>query len=255
MDTFFIAGLTTFALGAAMAIFAWTVVRQNRQREAARVALLSGLAFQDGVPAQPAASRFDAIAESVRRGPDEFLSEHTQVVETDALFREPEKSAAASRRMAALGAVAAVMLLGVATFKLFSSATVDAPSAPAAAQKAAPVAPAVAAPEARVELLALDHANTPAGLIVTGRLRNPVGGASLHDVVAVVDVLDRSGRVLTTARASVERDTLNAGDWSDFSVATKKTSEVARYRVVFHAKERESVPQIDRRGATDSRSE
>jgi hypothetical protein len=149
------------------------------------------------------------------------------------------------------------MLSGVITYKLFSGPAVSAPSTTAttAEQSPAPVDRSTAAPEARVELLALDHAATPAGLIVTGRLRNPADGAPLHDVVAVVDVLDRTGRVLTTARASIERDTLDAGEWSDFAVATKKTSEVARYRVVFHAKEREAVPQIDRRGAADSRSE
>jgi hypothetical protein len=113
----------------------------------------------------------------------------------------------------------------------------------------------VTSPDPRVELLALDHASTPAGLVVTGRLRNPADGASLHDVVAVVDVLDREGRILTTARAPIGRRVLNAGEWSDFTVAAAKAANVARYRVEFHAKERERVPQIDLRNPNGSRSE
>ena len=58
MDSLLITtGLTLFALGAAMTWFAWSIVRQNRRREAARVALLSDLAFPDGAPVvSPAAS-------------------------------------------------------------------------------------------------------------------------------------------------------------------------------------------------------
>ena len=247
MDAFFIAGLTTFAVGGALSVFAWTIVQQNRRREAARVELLSSLAFTAGALAPEPVVALDSIAESVRRGADEFLSEQALAVEPEALFQEPEKSDAGSRRLIALAAVGVVMVVAVGMFRFFSGSSVSAPAATAASVAAPPPA-APAAPDPRVELLALDHAATPAGLIVTGRLRNPAGAAPLHDVVAVVDVLDRSGRVLTTARVSIARDPLNGGEWSDFSVATKKTAEVARYRVVFHAKERESIPQIDRRG-------
>ena len=167
------------------------------------------------------------------------------------LFREPEKSGAASRRTIALAGVCVVMGIAIGTYKVVSNTVAPRETAAATAPAPAPpAAPPATAPEPRVELLALDHASTPAGLIVTGRLRNPADAASLHDVVAVVDVLDQTGRVLTTARASIGRATLNAGESSDFTVATAKTTDVARYRVVFHARERKSVPQIDRRPAT-----
>ena len=269
MDSLLITtGLTLFALGAAMTWFAWSIVRQNRRREAARVALLSGLAFPDGAPVVSPAADVDLIA-SRALASDEFPSESaTSIERTNAiaratsidrtsaieraatiemLFREPEKSGAASRRTIALAGVCVVMGIAVGTYKVVS--TTVAPPAATAATAPAPAPPATA-PEPRVELLALDHASTPAGLVVTGRLRNPADAASLHDVVAVVDVLDQTGRVLTTARASIGRANLNAGESSDFTVATAKTANVARYRVVFHARERKSVPQIDRRPAT-----
>ena len=314
MDSLLITtGLTSLVLGAAMTWFAWSIVRQNRRREAARVALLSGLAFPDGAPVvSPAAPgeshRAAAVrgasetendtgslfpqyfgarkktpgvvfhADELRPGlpaadvdliasrafaSDEFPSESATPIEqstpiewtsaierattTETLFREPEKSGAASRRTIALAGVCVVLAIAVGTYKVVS--TTVAPPAAGAATAPAPAPPATV-PEARVELLALDHASTPAGLVVTGRLRNPADAASLHDVVAVVDVLDQTGRVLTTARASIGRANLNAGESSDFTVATAKTADVARYRVVFHARERQSIPQIDRRPAT-----
>ena len=263
MDSLLITtGLTSLVLGAAMTWFAWSIVRQNRRREAARVALLSGLAFPDGAPVVSPAADVDLIA-SRAFASDEFPSESATPIEqstpiewtsaiehattTETLFREPEKSGAASRRTIALAGVCVVLAIAVGTYKVVS--TTVAPPAAAAVTAPAPAPPATV-PEARVELLALDHASTPAGLVVTGRLRNPADAASLHDVVAVVDVLDQTGRVLTTARASIGRANLNAGESSDFTVATAKTADVARYRVVFHARERQSVPQIDRRPAT-----
>ena len=266
MDSLLITtGLTSFVLGAAMTWFAWSIVRQNRRREAARVALLSGLAFPDGAPVVSPAADVDLIAFRALAS-DEFPSESATPIEQatidrtsaierattiEMLFREPEKSGAASRRTIALAGVCVVMGIAVGTYKVVST-TVAPP--PAAAATAPAPAPPATAPEARVELLALDHASTPAGLVVTGRLRNPADAASLHDVVAVVDVLDQTGRVLTTARASIGRANLNAGESSDFTVATAKTADVARYRVVFHARERKSVPQIDRRPATRRRN-
>jgi hypothetical protein len=263
----FATGLISFALGAAMILFAWGVVRQNRRREAARMELLTGLAFPDGLPNAPAdvapdAGRFskggDSGVESPRRTAgifaidefraDEFPSE--QSVPPETLFSEPEKSGAASRRTIALAAVAVVMTIGIGTYRWFAGTTASAAPAPAEAAAAATTV-AVTPPEApadpRVELLALNHSATPAAFLVTGRVRNPAGGAPLHDVVAVVHVLDRADRVLMTVRTPVKRGALNAGEWSDFSASASKATNVARYRVEFNARELQSIPQIDRR--------
>jgi hypothetical protein len=264
MDSVLIAaGLISFALGAAMILFAWGVVRQNRRREAARMELLTGLAFPDGVPADAASGAgrsFPPSREALRRDldeptythqfrADEFTSEPSLPAET--LFSEPEKSGAASRRTIALAAVAVVMTIGIGTYRWFAGTTASAAPAPAEAAPAAATTVAVTPPEApadpRVELLALDHSVTPAAFLVTGRVRNPAGGAPLHDVVAVVHVLDRTDRVLMTVRTPVKRGALNAGEWSDFSASASRATNVARYRVEFNARERQSIPQIDRR--------
>ena len=59
-----------------------------------------------------------------------------------------------------------------------------------------------------------------------------------------------------TVRAPFKRAVLNAGEWAEFSAAAVKATNVSRYRVEFHAKERESIPQIDlRQTEPGSRSE
>ena len=264
----FAAGLTSFGLGAAMTVFAWNIVRQNRRREVARTALLSGLAFPDGVPdAGPPPSVDEVVVEMPRRPSgifavddfrgDEFRSE--QSLPSEALFSEPEKSGAASRRTVALAAVAVVMTIGIGTYRWFAGTTATAaaePAPPASATTVAVTTPVEVPADPRVELLALNHSVTPAAFLVTGRVRNPTGGAPLHDVVAVVHVRDRAGRVLMTVRAPVRRAVLNGGEWADFSASASKATNVARYRVEFSARERESIPQIDlRQTGTASPSE
>jgi hypothetical protein len=285
MESFLIAAaVTSFVVGAAMILFAWNIVLQNRRREAARVELLSGLAFFEGVPAEldrpfraPEAPERDErpqivhiveIGKPTSPAIDEFPSERSletrtervaeatlqtrheetmpipaeEMTTTETLFREPEKSGAASRRTIALAAVAVVMLVAIGAYKLFSGPR------PMQTHSEAVAAPAsVAHHESRIELLALDHRTSSAGFVVTGRLRNPADGASLQNVIAVVDVLDRDGRVLTTASAPIKQAVLNAGESSEFLVAAADAPKVARYRVEFYAKGGEPIPQIDLR--------
>jgi hypothetical protein len=267
----FVTGLTTFVLGAALSVFAWSIVRQNRRRESARTELLTGLAFPDGVPdavtgAGRSSGAADDGAEPPRRvsgilGVDEFRGDEfraEQPLTAEALFSEPEKSGAASRRTIALAAVAVVMTIAVVTFKMVAGTTAsaaEAPEPPASAASATTVSvtqPVDKPADPRVELLTLDHSVTPAAFLVTGRVRNPAGGAPLHDVVAVVHVLDRADRVIVTVRVPVKRAVLNAGEWTDFSASASKATNVARYRVEFNARERTSIPQIDLRQAEAS---
>ena len=277
MESFLIAaGVTSFVLGAAMTLFAWNIVRQNRRRDAARLELLTGLAFPDGVPAEldrpfrapdaperhelPQPVHIVEIGKSNAPAIDEFLSERSMATRNeplisesvidpmptpDALFREPEKSGAGSRRMFALAAVAAVLLVAIGTYKVVARSSAGVTRSHAVV---VPVAPEPSAhPESRIELLSLDHRATSAGFVVTGRLRNPADGASLQNVIAVIDVLDRDGRVLATASAPIKQAVLNAGDSSEFLVAAADAPKVARYRVEFYANGGAPIPQIDLR--------
>jgi hypothetical protein len=252
MDAFLVAaGLTTLALGGAMILFAWRVVLQNRRQEAARVELLSALAFPD-------AARIDSGGSDPSFHLDEFEGDEFRrepPLQPSSLFVEPETSGSSSRRTIALAAVCLVMTLLVGGYAWFAGtrAPVSSPSASASSTSVAPrpaatTRPATAHAEPRVELLALDHSVTADSFLVTGRVRNPIEGAPLHDVVAVVTIADSAGRTLTTVRAPVTPAVIGAGESSDFSIAAgANAANVGRYRVTFDARERDTIPQVDRR--------
>ena len=246
----FAAGLTSLALGGAMTLLGWNVIRQNRRREAARTALLSQMAFPGGMPA-------DAVTDPPTDAGglfrvDEFRRESS--VATETLFSEPEPSGAASRRAAALAAISVAFAIVIGAYWWFASADTSS----AAATSAAPASDAVASATTvsvpspvqtapRVELLSLTHRATPAAFLVTGQVRNPAGGTPLNDVVAVVEVMDSRGRVLMTVRAPLKRRELNAGEDSEFSATASKATNVARYRVEFQNTARAVIPHVDRR--------
>jgi hypothetical protein len=247
------AGVTSFVFGAGMTLVAWKIVRENQRREAARVQLLSSLAFPNGLPAVAAATtgadRFadERFADDDASGTDAFLSEREAAPET--LFSEPAESGTSSRRLIALASVGVVAVLALATSLWFSGETATAPGQPAAAVATAPAVRR----DAPVELLALQHSTTPAtGFVVNGRLRNPIDGPSLPDLVAVVDVFDRTGRLVSTARAPIGRPVLDAGESSAFAVAVPHARGVARYRIEFRVQGREAIAHVDLRDSTVS---
>ena len=249
-----VTGLTTLGLGGAMTLFAWNVMRQNRRQEAARVQLLSTLTFPDR-------SRIDNSGPEASFQVDEFEADQFRreaepgpavAVATNGLFAEPEKSGASSRRTLALAVVFLAMAAIVGAYRLLHGTTAAVPSEGATVTTMS-VAPkpeaAVASHDARVELLQLDHHVTANGLIVTGRVRNPSEGAPLHNVVAVVIIKDDAGRSLTTVSVPVLDPVLDAGESSEFSATAVKAANMSGYSVRFDSRERESIPQINRRPA------
>jgi hypothetical protein len=255
----FAAGLTSLALGGAMTLFGWKVIRQDRRREAARTALLSQLAFPVGMPrdaiTDPPTDAVDFCGQWNQPvgllGVDEFPRESP--VATETLFTKPEPLGAVSRRTVSLAVIGVALAFAIGAFCGWLSLD----TRPAAITSAAPASAAVVSATTEsvpspvqtpppVELLTLTHRATPAAFLVTGQVRNPAGGAPLNDVVAVVEVMDGAGRVLMTVRAPLTRRELNAGEDSAFS-ATASTANVARYRVEFQNTARVVIPHVDRR--------
>lgn len=254
----FAAGLVSLGLGAAMSVVGWKALRQNRRREVARTTLLTQLAFPGGMPAQAvtdppmhAGERF-GVDEFRSESPVAFRSESPVAMET--LFTEPERSGAASRRTAALGAIVVVFGIVIGSFWRLSgdepsaTAEVAAPPAAEAGATATTVSvPPTVQPAPRLELMSLAHRATPAAFVVTGQVRNAAGDAPLEDVVAVVEVSDSAGRVLATVRAPLKRSGVGAGEFSEFSASAAKATTVARYRVEFQDGARTMIPHFDRR--------
>ena len=254
----FAVGLTSLALGGAMTLFGLNAIRQNRRREAARMALLSHMAFPGGMPRDAVTDPpIDAVG---LFDVDEFQRESPPVA-TETLFTKPEPLGAVLRRRVSLALIGVAFAFAIGAF--YGLASPDA--RPAAARGAAlssdgvvrattesVPSPVQTAP--RVELLALNYRATPAAFLVTGQVRNPAGGSPLNDVVAVVEVIDGAGRVLVTVRAPLTRQGLNAGeDWT-FSATASKATNVARYRVEFQDTARVVIPHVDRRHTVNAQA-
>lgn len=221
-------------VAAAMSVVAWRLARDTRARAAARIELLTNLAFAEGVPVHPAPAR-DEPWET------EFQSETGAPV--GAMFSARQEPSAPGRRWVALAAVAVLMAGTTAAFTLFSDA---APASPA--ERAGAVAPAAESRDAPIELLSLQHRTTASGTFdVTGVVRNPAEGRPLHDMVAVVDLFGPHDRLLTSRRQPIELPVLLAGESSAFSVAIPKAAGVARYRVEFRLNGRDTIAHVDLR--------
>jgi len=262
------AGLTSLALGIAMTFIAWRIVRDNRERETARVQLLSELAFPPAPESPPldrhAAASDEAAASDLeeRFDMDAFLSEtelravthrvpppiengaDTPSAQQTTLFEAPPASGAPSRRRIAFAAVALVVMLAVATY-----AWVYGETASAARQEAATSVTLPATSEPQLELLTLRHSLTPEAFVVTGRVRNQASAAPLGDLVAVVNVFDRTDRLINTTRAFIEDSALAPGESSSFTVSVPGVPDVRRYRVEFRVNGKDPIPHIDLRGA------
>jgi len=234
------AAVASFVLGGAMTWFAWGVIRENRSREAARVQLLSNLAFPQGPPVAAQLTITDEL------GSGEFESEAPGMAE--GLFGRPPAPGAASRRTVALAVVGLAMMAAVSAFAWMHGASAADSSAPTAAEPRS----AAVRHDFPLELLTLYHSVTSAGFVVSGRLRNPVRGAALRDVVAVVDVYDPDGRVVTTARVPIGSSELGAGESATFSVALPGAPNIARYRVEFQVNGHDPIPHVDLRAAATS---
>jgi hypothetical protein len=108
---------------------------------------------------------------------------------------------------------------------------------------------AAVGPNSPLELVSLSSSRQNEKLAVSGLVRNPVNGAPVEKLSAVVFLFDRTGTFVTSSRANVDFLKLGAGDETPFVVMLDAPSTVARYRVSFRTDEG-IVPHVDRREAT-----
>ena len=205
--------LTIVSMLAAIAcgVFAWHVLREERQRSDARVAALS-TAIDAGEP------------------------QHASVpLPASGLFN-PEHSASARGNPMIKVAVGLVMLLALAVVIATSSRG----PGPASRQVAG------AAAARPLELVSMRHTRSGETLTVSGLVRNPRNAARVERVTAVVFAFDRSGTFVASGRAPLDFVALDAGDESPFVVNIPAVSEVGRYRVTFRT-ESGVVRHVDRR--------
>ena len=206
--------LTTLSLAAAAGFGAlsWRVGREERERERARVAVLS-------TAMGPSAS------ESLR--PGEVVIGSVFDRDTEGLRGRPLIKVIAG----------AVMLLLIAGVVFLSSRTADSALATPNPQSAA---------GRPLELMSMRYQRQGTMLTVSGLVRNPSGGAVVNRVTAVVFAFDRTGAFVASGRAPLDFSALVPGDESPFVVTVPNVSDVARYRVTFRSGDT-VVRHIDRR--------
>jgi len=218
----------SLVIAVVMSIATWRMSNEERRRSQARVAALGAdihtVDFDLKVPAVP---EHDAPALSAS---DMFAA--TQPVESGG----SRIAIAVACGVIVVGSLATVtLLLGSGSSHRAGLATAAERTAPADAANAAPL-----------ELVALGHERTGDDLTVRGVVRNPLSGAAVERLTAVVFLFNRDGGFLTSGRATVESPSLVPGGETRFSVAVPAAGDVGRYRVSFRTDDR-VVPHIDRR--------
>jgi len=253
MDTLLL-GITVVSLIVAlvMSVTVWRLMRDERQRSAARIAALSASAADEVIdepfpeihsgmhtPKAPwNRAALDStelpIADSPLRIAPEPVSEPAVSLGSGFLGATPQPSVSGGRQRSL--AIAAVVL-----FVVVSGGLVWMMSGPEG------TTPIAVGPNSPLELVSLSHARQSEKLAVSGLVRNPVSGKPVEKLTAVVFLFDRMGTFVTSSRAHVDFLKLGAGDESPFVVSIDAPATVSRYRVSFRTDDG-VVPHIDRRG-------
>ena len=142
------------------------------------------------------------------------------------------------------------MVLGIGTLAVGAAAALaillSAGPRSVAQDRGTATAPAPVPAPVPLELVALGHERDGDRLIVRGVVRNPVAGAAIDGVTAVVFLFNRDGGFLASGRMPVQSSTLTPGGETTFVVTVPGAADVGRYRVSFRTDDR-IVPHVDRR--------
>jgi len=193
-----------------MSTIAWRMSRDERRRSDVRVAELSSEIYGDREHEPATARLFD---------------------------KRPAASSFRSVAAAATGAcvVAAIAGLGVTAARAPRRTTAAAPTR---------------APDAPLELVALEHERVGEVLIVRGIVRNPPESVDRIGLSAVVMLVGHDGGLLSSGRAGVPAMKLAPGGSAPFVVTVPEAADVDRFRLSFRTDAR-IEPHVDRRAHVD----
>jgi hypothetical protein len=227
MDTMMWIILTgTLAVAIGMAVFAWRVLRGDRERTEARAAMLRQMAFEP----EP------ALQERVFQAP-------TFATLEPAFSATMDRTPPPTRRLMAVGVVVVFMAIGAASvYGLYGeSDDVARPESQGPENKRrGEIAP--------LELLSLSHRSEADDFVVAGLVQNPADGRLTASVMAVVYVFNARGEYFASGKAPLEFAALAPGAESPFVVRLPKTPGVTRYRVGFRTENGAVVAHVDHRG-------
>ena len=242
----------SLALAAGMGVLLARMLRDERRRSDARIALLSELAAEPG--GATSFAEIDVAPRPTTRRQAEPLPKRSRMIEFDDieirpspqevpgvhdLFHEQEVSSPWPRRLAVVGGLAAVIMLVVVGWSTLPLGR------QAAGVPAGQVSQVVA--EAPLELMSLRHAQEDGALTITGLVQNPRDGKELSGVKATLFVFGPGGSFLTSGRAPLDFTALGPGDESPFVIRVPVTGNVTRYRVGFRGDDDRVLAHVDRR--------
>jgi hypothetical protein len=232
MESLLVAVLVAALLVAvAMSVFAWRVLRRDRERTDIRVARLRALAA-------PSAPEPDFEPELV---PERELT-YQRRPPSAGLFAAATPAPAGPRwGMMALVVVVFMTIGAGSVYGLYGSGQTI--SWPVAAFSKAAATPTP------LELVSLSHRRDPGGdFIVTGLVQNPVGGRPTDGLVAVVYLFDGEGQYFASGKSAIEVPALAPGDQSPFLIRLPNITKVSRYRIGFRLGDGGVYAHVDRRG-------
>lgn len=247
MDTtLVVVTVLSMSMAAALSAIVWRMLRLERQRSNARVAVLTSLA---NVASAKAAAPAAAPAPSLMDLPiaPSFADAGPRNTPAIApLFTEREQVSPWGPRFAVMAAA----VLIVASAVLFSLAARGSKVLRGVASTTAAVngrQPAAATAMAGLELLSLRDTRQPGTLTITGMVQNPRNGATLTKIAVTAYTFDSAGSFLASGRALIDITSLAPGDESPFTVAVPVSDAVARYRIGFRDEAGHVIPHVDRR--------
>jgi len=221
--------VVSLVLAGALAVLLARMVREERRRSEARVALLMDLAGAN-----------ESRPERVSRFSDLELdpaSASPAVATVGDLFHEHETERAWPRRLLVAGVMAGT--IGVA---VFAWSAID---RGAAVKAPAPVSIPAQPP---LELLSLGHKQEGDTLVISGVVQNPRGAAALSGGQATVLVFGGDGALVASGRTPLDVATLTPGEESPFVIRVTATG-AARYRIGFRDVHGETLAHVDRRSS------
>jgi hypothetical protein len=249
--------LVSLCMTIALAVILVRLVRDERRRSDARVAVLREMAEaaverQPTERAQPSAISYQRSAKSgstdVLRQPADLDLDysHDNTVLGTELFIRPEPSTAWPRRLAIVG----ILVLVVAAVGLAVRSRLGSTAPTTSVATAATTGSASGQQTALLELLSLKQTQDTGALTITGLVQNPRDGAVLSKISATALVFSADGTFLASGRAPLDYTVLRPGDESGFVISVPVSAPVARYRVGFRSEDGRVIGHIDRRTAT-----
>lgn len=226
----------TIALGGILA----KMMRDERRRSAARVAVLSEMA--DASARQQSVGAVEARVHAPITPADDLLLARADDLHAPAdLFVRPETGSAWPGRLAIAATI--VLLVTVSAIALRSRST------PADTTDRVQTRAASAQTAGLLELLSLKQSQEANALTITGLVQNPRDGAVLSKVSATALLFGPDGTFLASGRAALDFTVLRPGDESGFVISVPVTVPVARYRVGFRSEDGRVIGHVDRRTA------